>query len=91
MPSALKVLMVLTDKTVFLESVVLEETSVLPANLVQMVCLVPTVSTVSPVSEVVKDQWVILVDVVFLVSQALSDLKVLLVSLVAREKMVKMA
>jgi hypothetical protein len=49
-----------------------------------MVCLVKMVSTASPVSEVSKDQWAILADVVFLVFQAQLDLKVLLVSLVAR-------
>lgn len=76
--------MVLTDKTVFQESVVHEVTLVLLANLVLMVCLVKMVSTASPVSEVPKDQWAILVDVVFLVFQAQLDLKVLLVSLVAR-------
>lgn len=77
-------MMVLTDKTVFQESVVHEVTLVLLANLALMVCLVKMVSTASPVSEVPKDQWAILVDVVFLVFQAQLDLKVLLVSLVAR-------
>jgi hypothetical protein len=59
-------------------------TLVLLANLALMVCLVKMVSTASPVSEVSKDQWAILADVVFLVFQAQLDLKVLLVSLVAR-------
>ena len=87
-PSVPKVLMVLTDKTVFQESAVHEVTLVLLANLAPMVCLVKMVSTASPVSEVSKDQWAILADVVFLVSQAQLDLKVLLVSLVARYKMI---
>ena len=76
--------MVLMDKTVFQESVVHEVTLVLLASLAQMVCLVKTVSTASPVSEGLRVQWVILADAVFLVSQVQSVLKVLLVSLVAR-------
>lgn len=83
-------MMVLTAKTVFQESAVHEVTLVLLANLGLMVCLVKMVSTASPVSEVSKDQWAILADVVFLVFQAQLDLKVLSVSLVAREKMVLM-
>lgn len=85
-----KVSMVSTDKTVFQESEVHEVTLVLLANLALMVCPVKMASTASPASEVSKDQWAILADVVFLVSQAQLDLKVLLVSLVAREKMVLM-
>ena len=72
------------DKMVFQESVVHEVTSVLLVNLAITACLVLMVLMESLVNVVLQGQWATLVDAVFPDFQDLLDLKVLLVSLVAR-------
>ena len=79
-----KVSLVLMDKMVFQESVVHEVTSVLLVNLAITACLVLMVLMESLVNVVLQGQWATLVDAVFPDFQDLLDLKVLLVSLVAR-------